>query len=195
MLQPVIKKNDKLANRLIIAVSAIVFLAVTALANVKWSVQLPFSPHIFATINAIINGTVAVMLVLGIIAIKDKKPVLHKNIMLVAIVLSVLFLLSYIAHHLLTDATKYGDVNHDNLISPEEKSAAGFSRTIYYFLLLTHIPLAGIILPFILYTAYRALTGEYAKHKKLAKLTWPVWLYVAISGVVIYLMIAPYYNS
>lgn len=114
--------------------------------------------------------------------------------MLTAISMSVLFLLSYIAHHLLAGDTKYGDLNHDGIVSLGEKALAGNLRMIYYFILITHIPLAAIILPFILFTAYRALTGEYDKHKRLVRITWPVWFYVAVTGVIVYLMISPYYN-
>lgn len=113
--------------------------------------------------------------------------------MSLAILLSVLFLLSYIAHHLLAGDTRYGDLDHDGILSDAELAAAGSMRTVYMAILLTHIPLAGIILPFILFTAYRALTGEYAAHKKLAKITWPVWFYVAVTGVLVYIMIRPYY--
>jgi putative membrane protein len=114
--------------------------------------------------------------------------------MLAAILLSVLFLLSYIAHHLLAGDTRYGDLNHDGILSDEEKLSAGSMRMVYYFLLITHIPLAGIILPFILFTAYRALIGEYSKHRKLTRFTWPVWFYVAVTGVLVYWMIHPYYG-
>ena len=114
--------------------------------------------------------------------------------MLAAIVLSLFFLLSYICHHLLSGDSKYGDLNHDGILSADEKSLAGTTRYVYYVILATHIPLAGIILPFILFTAYRALTADYAKHMKLARITWPVWFYVAITGVIVYLMIRPYYN-
>jgi putative membrane protein len=95
---------------------------------------------------------------------------------------------------LLSGETKFGDLNHDGILSLDEKILAGSLRYVYYFILITHIPLAGIILPFILFTAYRALTGDYQKHKKLARITWPIWLYVAISGVVVYLLISPYYS-
>ncbi len=193
MLQPALKQNDRAANILIWSVSIIVFAAVTILANVKLEINLPFNVHSFATANASINATVAVLLIAALWAVKKGNFLLHKKIMLVAIVLSVLFLLSYIAHHLLSDATKFGDINHDNIISDAEKAAVGNSRYIYYVILLTHIPLAGIVLPFILFTAYRALTGEYVKHKKLARFTWPIWFYVAVSGVVVYLMIEPFY--
>lgn len=191
---PAWQKNDKKANTAIIAVSAIVFSAITFLANFKWPVQLPFNAHVFAAANAIINSTVAVLLIAGLISARKGKYVRHKNIMFAAMVLSVLFLVSYIAHHLLTDATRYGDLNHDGIISDEEKTKAGFMRLVYFALLSSHILLAAVIMPFILYTAYRALTTEYARHRKLAKITFPIWLYVAISGVIIYLMISPYYQ-
>jgi putative membrane protein len=193
MLQPSIKKNDRKARVFIIAVSLIVFIAVVVLSRVKLEVNLPFDVHVFAGINAAINSVVALLLVLGIIAVRKKNYELHKKIMLTAILLSVLFLLSYIAHHLLAGDTKFGDINHDGLLSDEEKTGAGQMRVFYLLLLLTHIPLAGIILPFILFTAYRALTGEYDKHRKLTRITWPVWFYVAITGVMVYLMIRPYY--
>ena len=114
--------------------------------------------------------------------------------MLTAIVLSVLFLVSYICHHLFAGETKFGDINHDGVLSDDEKLQAGSLRIIYYFILATHIPLAAIILPFILFTAYRALTGEYERHKKMVRITWPVWFYVAVTGVIIYLWISPYYH-
>lgn len=193
MLKPVLKKNDKTARIVILAVSVIVFAAVLFLSKVTIKASLPFDAHVFAMANAILNSMVSVLLIAALWAIRKRSFAQHKNLMLVAIVLSVLFLLSYIAHHLLTDATKFGDLNHDHIISTEEKAAVGAVRILYYILLLTHIPLAGIILPFILFTAYRALTGDYEKHKKLARFTWPVWFYVAVSGVVIYLMIEPYY--
>lgn len=108
-------------------------------------------------------------------------------------ILSILFLVSYICHHLFAGETKFGDIDHNGVLSDEEAAGVGSLRWIYYIILATHIPLAGIILPFILFTAYRALIGEWPRHRKLAKITWPVWLYVAITGVVVYLMISPYY--
>jgi putative membrane protein len=143
-------------------------------------VQLGFDEHLFAKINAGINSAVSVLLVVGLIAVKSKNYVLHKRIMITSIILSSLFLVSYICHHLFTGETKFG--------------GEGAIRCIYYFILGTHIVLAGIILPFILFTAYRAMVGEWQKHKKLSKITWPIWLYVAVTGVVVYFMISPYYN-
>jgi putative membrane protein len=194
MLQPSLTKNDKKAKLLIYTVSFVVFAAVVFLSKYKLNVDPGFDVHVFAMVNAIINSAVAVLLLAGLFTARQKKHDLHKKIMLAAISLSVLFLLSYIAHHLLAGDTKYGDVNHDGIVTLDEKALAGNLRMVYYFILITHIPLAAIILPFILFTAYRALTGEYDKHKKLVRITWPVWFYVAVTGVVVYLMIRPYYN-
>lgn len=191
---PSLKKNDKKARLFIYTVSVIVFAAVAALSRIKLDVQLPFNVHVFAGFNAIINSMVAFLLVAGLATIKQKNYLFHKRIMITAIILSVLFLVSYIAHHLLAGDTLYGDINHDGILSNEEKAATAGSRTFYRIILFTHIPLAGIILPFILFTAYRALIGEYAVHKKLTRFTWPVWFYVAVSGVLVYWMIHPYYS-
>jgi putative membrane protein len=191
--KPYLNKNDKTAKIFIWTVSIVVFSVITILARVKLDVNLGFDPHLFAATNAVLNSGVTVLLIVGLWAVKRKYYRLHRKLMFVAIILSLLFLLSYIGHHLFTGDTKYGDMDHDGIVSLDEKALAGSVRMVYYFILLTHIPLAGIILPFILFTAYRSLTGEYEKHKKLARITWPVWLYVAITGVVVYLMISPYY--
>ena len=193
-LLPAIQKNDRAARMLIFTLSIIVFVAIAVLSRVKVNIELPFDVHVFAMINAIINSLVAILLVAGLVTVKQRNYRQHKKIMIAAILLSVLFLVSYIAHHLFAGETKLGDVDHNGIISEGEKVATGNVRMVYYALLLTHIPLAGIILPFILFTAYRALTGEYNKHTRLSRITWPVWLYVAISGVLIYWMIEPYYQ-
>jgi putative membrane protein len=194
MLAASLQKNERKARVFIFTVSIIVFAAVVILSRVKLEMNLPFNVHLFATANALINSLVTICLVAGLIAVKKEKYATHKKIMLAAIILSVFFLISYIAHHLLAGETRFGDINHDGILSDEEKLNAGNMRMVYYILLLTHIPLAAIILPFILFTAYRALTGEYEKHKKLTRFTWPLWFYVAVSGVIIYLMISPYYS-
>ena len=174
-----ISKNDKTARILIFIVSAVIFMAIVILGRVKLDVDLGFDEHIFAKFNAFINTIVAMLLVVGLIMAKQRKYITHKYIMLTAIGFSVLFLIFYICHHLFAGETKYGGV--------------GSIRYFYYFILGTHIILAAVILPFILFTAYRALINENEKHRRLAKITWPVWLYVAITGPLIYLMISPYY--
>jgi putative membrane protein len=179
-ITPLFKKNDKLARWLIGIFSAVVFMVVVLLGNFKLEIDLGFDVHIFARINAIINTVIAVLLIAALVAVKNKKYVLHRQLMMTALVLSVLFLLSYIAHHMLAGDTKFGGV--------------GFIRMLYFVILISHIFLAAVILPFILFTAYRGLTGEYANHRKLAKITWPIWFYVAITGPIVYLMISPYYS-
>jgi putative membrane protein len=174
-----IRKNDKAARRFIILVSVIVFAAIVMLGRVQLKVDPSFDVHIFAAINAVINSIVALLLLAGLYTARSGRFTSHRYIMLTAIGLSVLFLVSYICHHLLAGDTKFG--------------GEGTVRYVYYFILATHILLAAIILPFILFTAYRALTGEYEKHKKIARITWPIWFYVAVTGPVVYLFISPYY--
>ena len=194
MLLATWQKNDKKARILICLLSIIVFSAIVLLSRIKWNVNLGFDVHLFAKANAIINSCVALLLLSGLIAVKSKKYLFHKGIMLTAMSLSILFLVSYICHHLFAGEARFGDVNHDGVLSDLEKTNAGRARFIYYFILGTHIPLAGIVLPFILFTAYRALIGEFDKHKKLVRITWPVWFYVAVTGVIVYWMISPYYS-
>jgi putative membrane protein len=175
-----ITKNDKRARTLILLVSFVVFAAVVILGRVKLNIDAGFDVHIFAAINAVINSTVAILLVAGLITAKSGRYDTHRRIMLSAMVLSIFFLVSYIAHHLLAGETKFG--------------GTGAVRTFYYAILGTHIILAAIILPFILFTAYRALIGENERHRKLARITWPIWFYVAVTGPIVYLLISPYYS-
>lgn len=194
MLEPVFQKNDRLANWLIGIFSVVVFIVVVVLGKFKLDVDLGFDVHIFATINAFVNATIAVVLVAALVAVKKQNYLMHKKLMMGALILSILFLLSYIAHHLLAGEAKYGDANHDGIVDEAEKLAAGAMRMVYLIILITHIILAAIILPFILFTAYRGLTSEFTAHKKLAKITWPLWFYVAVTGPIVYFMISPYYQ-
>jgi putative membrane protein len=180
MIQASLPKNDSLARRLIWLVSGVVFLVVVSLKYIHIEADLGFNPHVFATFNAIINGTVAAALLLALLAVKRKQYLLHKRLMLSAMVFSMLFLVSYIAHHILTGDTVY----------PKDAPLRGF----YIIVLITHIILAAVILPFILFTTYRGLTADFPAHKKIARITWPIWFYVAISGVIVYQMISPYYS-
>lgn len=182
MLKAVIKRNDKLAYSLIGIFSVVVFLVIVSLGRIKLAgVELGFDPRIFAKINAVINSAVSICLILGLVFVKNRNYEKHRNAMLTAMVLSFFFLLSYIAHHLLTGDTHFG--------------GEGLIRYIYFPLLISHIILAAVILPFILFTTYRALTADFMAHKKIARITFPIWLYVSISGVLVYLMISPYYTS
>jgi putative membrane protein len=180
MLQPVLTKNDTKAGWLIGIFSFVVFSAVVALGMIKIDFHPGFDVHIFAKFNAVINSIVSVLLAAALVAVKLRKYVLHKRLMLTAMVLSILFLISYILHHLLAGDTKFGGV--------------GPIRYFYFIILITHIFLAAIILPFILFTAYRGLVSEWPQHKKLARITWPIWFYVSLTGVLVYLLISPYYH-
>ena len=179
MIPASLSKNDKRASLLIILFSVIVFVAVVFLSRVKLEVELPFDVHVFAKINAGINSAVSFLLLVGLLAVKRGRYHLHRNVMMTAMVLSLLFLVSYICHHLLSDSTSFG--------------GEGTIKYVYYFILITHILLAAIILPFILYTSYRALIAEWPQHTRLARITWPIWFYVSVTGVIVYLMISPYY--
>jgi putative membrane protein len=186
-------KNDRKARILIFSFSFIVFVLVTALERVTLNVDLGFNVHVFAAINAIINSIVSLLLIAGLVTARSGRYTSHKYIMLTAIVLSVIFLLTYVSHHLFAGSTYYGDLNKDGMVSMDEKAEAGALRYFYFVLLGSHILLAGISLPFILFTAYRALIDENERHRKIAKITWPMWFFVAVSGPVVYLMISQYH--
>src|SRR6476646_3267533 len=188
MLQPAIKKNDKQARILIGIFSFVVFAVIVLLGKIKLNIHTGFDVHVFAKVNAIVNTCVAILLIAALIQVKAKNYATHKRLMYAAMILSIVFLVSYIAHHLLAGDTLFGDINKDGIVSADEKTTVGFARLIYFIILATHILLAAVILPFILFTAYRGLTGEYAQHKKIAKYTWPLWLYVAVTGPIVYLM-------
>ncbi|MFL1894088.1 DUF420 domain-containing protein [Aquimarina sp. 2-A2] len=136
---------------------------------------LTFLPPIYATIN----GITAILLITALWAVKNKKIVLHERLMKLAIGCSVLFLVMYVAYHMTSDSTVYGGI--------------GAIRYVYYFILISHILLSIVVIPFVLVTYVRAITGRFQLHRKIAKITFPIWLYVAITGVVVYLMISPYY--
>ena len=174
------EKDDQRANWLVGTLSVVVFATVILLSRVQWKVNLGFDVHLFARINAGINSAVSALLLAGLVTARRKLLGWHQRISLTAIGLSALFLLSYIAHHLLAESTHVGGV--------------GTIRYVYFVILITHIASAAVILPFILFTAYRALPGQYERHKRLARITWPVWFYVSVMGVVVYIMISPYYQ-
>ena len=179
----------------IIAVSIIIPIAVAVLFSVKlkdfgFDVEpLSFLPPIYAGIN----GLTAVLLVAAVMAIKKGNRKLHEQLMTFAIACSVVFLVMYVAYHMTAESAKFGGTNFDGTLDEVEKATAGSIRYLYYFILLTHITLSVIIIPMVLFTYVRALAEQFDKHKKLAKITFPIWLYVAVTGVVVYLMISPYY--
>ena len=170
-------KDSKKYNKWIVILSIAIPLVVAALFGIKIpNVEpLSFLPPIYATINAF----TAFVLVAAFWAIRNKKQSLHKRLMQVAITLSVLFLAMYVAYHMTSESTKFG--------------GDGTIKYVYYFVLLTHIVLSIVVIPFVLITYVRAITNDFKRHVKIARIAFPLWLYVAISGVVVYIMISPYY--
>lgn len=164
-------------KKLTIIVSIALPLAVAALFGIKIpNVEpLSFLPPIYATIN----GLTAVLLMAAVIAIKNGKRKLHENLMKTSLILSLLFLVMYVAYHMTSDTTVYG--------------GEGVLKYVYYFVLITHILLSIIIIPLVLISYTRALSESFIAHKKMAKIAFPLWFYVAVSGVLVYLMISPYY--
>ena len=194
------KDNPTLEHKFrgaIIAVSILIPVAVAILFSVKlkdFGIQvepLSFLPPIYASIN----GVTALLLIMGVIAIKNGNRKVHKRMMTTAIACSLVFLIMYVAYHMTADSTVFGDLNHDGLLDTTEKTNAGSMRLVYLFILLTHIALSIAIIPLVLFTYVRALAERFDKHKKLAKITFPLWLYVAVTGVVVYLLISPYYAN
>jgi len=182
---------EKKYKPLAIALSVIVPCLVALLFGIKIKgYDFSFLPGIYATIN----GIVAILLVFAVIAIKNKKKTLHERLMKFAILGSVLFLLGYVLYHITSDTTLYGDLNKDGILADKERELLGFSAYVYYFILFTHIVLSIVVIPFVLFTYLRAWAGKFERHKKLARYTFPIWLYVAVTGVVVYLMISPYYG-
>lgn len=168
-------------KKIITALSIIIPLAVAALFGINLRklgfnvAPLTFLPPIYASIN----GVTAVLLVAAVIAIKKGNKKLHEQLNTAAIACSLLFLVMYIAYHMTSDSTSFG--------------GEGAIKYIYYFILITHIILSVIVIPFVLITYMRAKLGKFPEHKKIAKKTFPLWLYVAVTGVVVYVMISPYY--
>ncbi len=182
---------NKKYNKWVIALSIIIPVAVAALFGIRIPnvERLGFLPPIYATIN----GLTAVVLVWAVVKIKNGNRVAHERLMKVAILFSVLFLLMYIAYHATSDATKFGDSNHDGILSDIEAANVAGTAMIYYFILISHIILSIAVIPFVLIAYVRTLSEQFDKHKKVAKIAFPIWLYVAVTGVIVYLMISPYY--
>lgn len=186
---------EKKYNKLIIAVSIIIPVAVAILFGVKlkdlgYDVEpLSFLPPIYATTN----GVTAVLLVAAVVAIKNGKRKIHERLMKGAIALSIAFLVMYVAYHMTSVSAVFGDSNHNLILEDSERINIGSLRIVYLLILITHIILSIVIIPMVLITYVRALAQNFDSHKKISKITFPIWLYVAITGVVVYLMISPYY--
>ncbi len=171
--------KEKKYKKLITTISIIIPLAVATLFGIKIPNVKPllFLPPMYA----VINGITAVLLIFSVVTIKRGNRKLHEQLNITAIICSALFLIMYVAYHMTSDSTHFG--------------GEGFIKYVYYFILITHILLSIVITPFVLFTFMRAKLNDFKRHRKLAKITFPLWLYVAVTGVIIYLMISPYYVS
>lgn len=170
-------EQEKKYKTFITVISIVIPVAVAALFGIKLPnvAPLTFLPPIYASIN----GLTAVLLIAAVLAIKKGNKALHEKLNTLAIVCSVLFLVMYVAYHMTSNSTPFG--------------GEGVIRYVYYFILISHIILSIIVIPFVLITLMRAKLGDFVGHKKIAKITFPLWLYVAVTGVIVYIMIAPYY--
>lgn len=186
--------TDKLFLRLVWVVTAVVLVVVIVLKLVPPPATVPSFLYVLPHLIGGINAVCAVLLVLSLIFIRQKNIKAHKITNIITFLLSAVFLIFYILFHLYVKDTKFGDVDHNDVLSAAEASAVGAVRYVYYFILLTHILLAIIVLPLILVSFFRGLNMQVEKHRKIVRYAYPVWLYVAVSGVLVYLMIAPYYN-
>ncbi len=175
-LQPV---QEKKANRLINVLSIAIPVAVAVLLGVRQKVDLGYWTTYLTHLNAVINSITAVLLILGLYFIKQKNVAAHRRTMLAAFGLGSLFLVSYVLYHLTNESTSFG--------------GQGWLRPVYYFLLVSHIVLSVVVVWFVLRAVYFALSGQFAQHVKAVKWAFPIWLYVSITGVVVYFMIRPYY--
>jgi putative membrane protein len=188
--------TDKFIFRFVAAVSIFVFAVVLVLNRrlIPYPAIVPSFTQYLPKLNAILNGTCSILLLISLYFIKNGNIAMHKRINILAFCLSSLFLVSYILFHYLAPETRFGDLDGDGKLSAEEIQAAGGIRYFYYSLLTSHIILAAGVLPLILLSFYRGLQMQVEKHKKLVRWAFPIWLYVTVTGVIVYLMISPYYH-
>ena len=171
-------------------ISIVIPLVVALLFSVKIDYKLPiFLPPIYSTVN----GITALLLIFALIAIKNKRIKLHTNLMKICIGLSLAFLLMYIAYHMTSESTVYGDINMNGIRDDIESIKIGSWLYVYIIILVSHITLSIALIPMVLISYVRAIQDQFEYHKKIAKITFPIWLYVTITGVIVYTMISPYY--
>lgn len=171
--------------------SAIVLILVFVMREVK--IPIDWNVDFLPAVNATLNALTAVALLFSLYFVKQGQYVYHRNSNAVALGLSVIFLLCYVAYHFTTAEVLFGDADQNGVLSEAERAAVSGTRPWYLVILISHITLAGILLPFILLTTVRALAGKWAMHRKMARYVWPLWFYVAITGPVVYLMLRSYY--
>ncbi len=190
------KQNDKTVFKIILGISILICLVVTLLNQKVLPVPDQFPAFIYKLplVNAILNGTCSVLLILSLWAIKKRNIQLHKRLNLTAFVLSALFIICYVTAHYFIPDTIFGDIDHSKHLDDMERANVSGIRPLYLVILLTHIFFAVIVLPLVLLSFYYGLKDDRIKHKRLTRFSYPIWLYVTVTGVIVYAMIAPYYN-
>ncbi|PUZ26831.1 putative membrane protein [Chitinophaga costaii] len=186
-------KSKSLSLAITIVSVAIPVLVASLFFLPRPNLHLGFDIHILPLFHAVLNGATAVLLLASLYFIRNGFVKAHKVTNIISIVLSAVFLISYVTYHSIAPSTLYGDLNHDGVLDITEKNLAGSVRYIYYLLLLSHILLAAVIVPLVLFAALYAFQNNFVKHKRLARVTWPLWFYVSITGVIVYIMISPFY--
>lgn len=194
MEQTIQNKSDRLPLIVIGVISVLIPIVVALLLFIPQTGKLgdlnvSFLPHL----NAVINFTCAVVLLLGAYFGKQKRLALHKLMMYIAFTLGAIFLVSYVIYHFQGGHTVFGDLNGDGVLSDTEKAELGSLRIIYLIILLSHIVLSAVVVPFVLLAIFYAITNKLDLHRKIVKWTFPIWEYVAVTGVIVYLLISPYY--
>lgn len=188
------QSDNKVYLRIIYLISMLIPLVVAFL--ILFPAKLPLSASwvkALPGVHALINSLTVVALAGALIAVKQGKIKLHRSLMFTGLFLGVLFLVSYVLYHSSVESVKFGDLDHDGVVSEQELMMAGSSRTVYLVVLASHILLSILVVPFVLFAFYYALTDQIDRHKKMVKYTYPVWMYVSITGVIVYFLIKPYY--
>lgn len=190
------KQNDKTVFKIVLFVSILICLVVILLNQKVIPVPQHFPDFIYKLplVNAILNGTCSVLLIFSLWAIKKRNILLHKRLNLMAFLLSALFIICYVTAHYFIPDTIFGDTDHSHFLDDNERAAVSGIRPVYLVILLTHIFFAVIVLPLVLLSFYYGLKDDRIKHKKLTRFSYPIWLYVTLTGVVVYALISPYYN-
>ena len=192
-----LNKYSEKGVKLTIYITTVAVCALVVVLNQKWIPHPDTFPNFIyklPMVNAFLNGTCTLLLLASLWAIKNKNIQLHKKLNLTAFIFSSVFLLCYVTAHYFIPDTKYGDVDHDGIMSALESAAVSGIKPVYVIILLTHIFFAVAVLPMILMSFYYGLTDQREKHKKLTRFSYPIWLYVTVTGVVVYLMVSPFYN-
>ena len=191
-MEQVIQSNSRNTNT-IIAISIVIPLAVAALILLPQKIDAGSWVYFLPDLNAVINSLTAILLVLAVIMVRRGNVAAHRTFMTSGLVLGFVFLISYLIYHASVGSVKFGDSNADGVLSEAEKLATGSTRSIYLFFLASHILLSIVVVPFVLFAFYFALSGKIERHRKIVKFTFPVWLYVSVTGVIVYFMISQYY--